>query len=250
MNSSSSFQTMKRLMGLLPALLALAWINSGCVMYPAIPGSGNIISESREVSGFHAVSFGGAGSVRITQGATESLRVEADDNLLPYLRTEVSGGELRVDWKQGNLRFTKPPVYTLEVKELDALHLSGSLHAKMDRLNTERFESRISGSGKIVLGTLTAREVSFQVSGSGDLDIAGGQADSLDIGISGSGNAQLSGFEVKEAKVSISGSGNAELQVAGQLDARVSGSGDVTYYGSPTVNSSISGSGRVHRGER
>ena len=208
------------------------------------------MSESREVSGFRAVSIGGAGKVHITQGATEALQVEADDNLLPYLRTEVKGGELRIDWKSGNLRFSKPPVYTLEVKDLEALHLSGSLHAEMNQLSAENFEGRISGSGKIDLGQLEAREVRFSVSGSGDLAIADGHADSLDIGISGSGHAQMAEFEVKEAEVSISGSGNAELQVVDRLDAHVSGSGDVTYHGSPTVNSSVSGSGRVRRADR
>jgi hypothetical protein len=241
---------MKRILLLSAALLALAGVTSGCVMYPGIPGSGTIVSETRSVEGFDAVSVGGSGTVYITQGDTESLQVQADDNLLPYLRTEVSGGELKIWWERGNLRFSKGPVYTLEVKKLERLELSGSLRAEIDRLKAENFEGRISGSGKIELGQLEAGKVRFRVSGSGDVAIREGRADSLNLGISGSGNARMPGFQAGDVEVSISGSGNAEVQVKNSLDADVSGSGNVTYIGSPKVNSSVSGSGRVRSAER
>jgi hypothetical protein len=241
---------MKRILPLLPILLWLAWMTSGCVMYPGIPGSGTIVSELREVSDFRAVSIGGAGTVRITQGDTESLEVKADDNLLPYLRTEVSGGRLKIWWERGNLRFSKTPVYTLEVKRLEELHLSGSLHAEMDRLSEETFEGRISGSGKIAFGELEAEEVRLRVSGSGDVAIGKGRADSLELGISGSGDVQAANFEARDVEVAISGSGNARVHASETLDARVSGSGSITYVGSPAVKSSVSGSGRVRSGQR
>jgi hypothetical protein len=241
---------MKPIFSIPPVLLLLASITTGCVMYPGIPGSGTIVSVTREVEGFDSISVGGSGSVQITQGDTESLEVQADDNLLPYLRTEVSGGELKIWWDRGNLRFTKGPVYTIAVKNLENLHLSGSLHAEMDRLNTERFEGRISGSGKIKLGHLEARDVQMRVSGSGDLAIAEGKAESLDLGISGSGNAQMPGFKADEVDVSISGSGNAEIHAVNKLEAHVSGSGNVSYLGAPQVDSSVSGSGRVRSANR
>jgi hypothetical protein len=245
-NASSPWPLpMKPIFRLLPVLLLVASITSGCVMYPGIPGSGTIVSETRAVEGFKSVSVGGSGTLRITQGDTESLEVEADDNLLPYLRTEVSGGELKIWWERGNLRFTKSPVYTLGVRRLERVHLSGSLQAQMDRLTTEKFAGHISGSGKIELGQLEAGEVKMRISGSGELSIEQGRGDSLDVGISGSGNARMAGFEVKDVEVSISGSGNAEIHAVNSLDASVSGSGNVTYVGSPKVNSSVSGSGRV-----
>jgi hypothetical protein len=241
---------MKRKLILHLVAIMVATITSGCVVYPGISGSGTIISESREVTDFDAVSIGGSGTLQITQGERESLEVKVDDNLLPYLRTEVSGGELKIWWDRGNLHFSQQPVYLLEVKQLEKLHLSGSLHAEMDRLSAEEFEGRISGSGKIELGHLEAREVRLRVSGSGDLALDGGRADSLEVGISGSGNAQMSEFRAGEVDLSISGSGNAEVQAVERLHASVSGSGNVTYYGTPAVDSSVSGSGKVRQGQR
>jgi hypothetical protein len=219
-------------------------------MYPGIAGNGTIASESRSVTGFNAVSVGGSGTIRITQGNQEGLEVQADENLLPYLRTEVSGGHLKIWWDHRNLRFSKAPTYTLEVKQLEELNLSGSLRAEINQLNTEDFDGRISGSGKIEFGRLEASKVQLRVSGSGDLRIADGQANSLEVRISGSGNARMSKFQAQQVEVSISGSGNAEVWARERLEAHVSGSGNVTYYGSPTVNSSVSGSGRVRQGQQ
>lgn len=241
---------MKQIHVLPAVLLVVASITSGCVMYPGISGSGNIVSESRSVKGFKAVSVGGSGTIHITQGDTESLEVKADDNLLPYLRTEVEGEHLKIWWNRGNLRFSTGPVYTLEVRRLEKLDLSGSLHAEMDRLTTENFEGRISGSGKIQLGRLKAGDVRLRISGSGDVSLDEGIVDSLDLSISGSGNARTAGVEAGKVEVSISGSGNAEVHAINSLDANVSGSGNVSYLGSPRVNSSVSGSGRVRSKQR
>lgn len=235
---------------LLALTLLMTVLTSGCVMYPGISGSGTLVTETRAVNDFDAVSVGGAGQIRITQGDTESLEVTADDNLLPFLRTEVVQGELKIWWDRNNMRFSKGPVYVLGVKNLEKLRLSGSLRAEMDRLTTESFDGRISGSGKIELGHLETQKVQMHVSGSGDLLIGDGRADTMEISISGSGHARMPEFEVDAVEISISGSGNAEVHAKKSLDARVSGSGNVTYLGSPQVHSSVSGSGRVRSGAR
>ncbi len=59
-----------------------------------VQGSGKIITQDRSVSGFSRVELGGSGQVTITQGDQERLTVEADDNILPYIRTDVSGTTL------------------------------------------------------------------------------------------------------------------------------------------------------------
>ena len=54
-----------------------------------IQGSGDVITESREVSGFDSVSHTGIGQVIIVQGDEESLNIKADDKLMEYKTTEV-----------------------------------------------------------------------------------------------------------------------------------------------------------------
>src|SRR5688500_11474559 len=69
-------------------------------------GSGSVRTERREVSGFKAVDVSGALEVEITTQKDFGVEVEADDNLLSLIRTEVDGETLVIktekSFKTGN----------------------------------------------------------------------------------------------------------------------------------------------------
>ena len=67
----------------------------------AVNGSGDLITEVREVSGFDSIDLDGSGEVIITQGAGETLTVETDDNLMEHVETEVRGDTLHLGFKPG-----------------------------------------------------------------------------------------------------------------------------------------------------
>jgi hypothetical protein len=212
---------------------------------PAVAGSGNIVSENRPVSQFDRVSVSGSGQLSIVQGDQESLTVETDDNLVPLIKSEVDGGSLTIGSKNVNLKPTKPIHYTLRLKNLKELHLSGSLEAEAQSLRTGQLLVALSGSGSVSVEKLEAGDLDAQISGSGGIELAG-KAGRQEIGISGSGKYRAGNCESQKTAVHISGSGSATVRATSSLDAEVSGSGDVTYYGSPHVNSHVSGSGRIH----
>jgi hypothetical protein len=236
---------------LIYSAVMLVWVSMvGCSVVPQIRGNGVKVAEERAVAEFHRLSIAGSGRAIITQGTRESLEVEADENLLPYIEAEVRGGELHIGMR-GNLSFTEGPVFRIGVRSLNRLHLAGSLRAEVDRLDTERFDVGVSGSGDVEVGYLDAVEVELSVSGSGRIELRDGQVSELDMRISGSGDLQAEQLEVERAEVSISGSGNARLWVKESLKAHVSGSGDIRYRGNPgEVSSSVSGSGKVRSVER
>ena len=62
-------------------------------------GSGNVVSESRNVSGFTKIDLSGAGEVTIDQNGTEALTIEAEDNLMSKVTSEVGDGTLRLGEK-------------------------------------------------------------------------------------------------------------------------------------------------------
>ncbi|MFM1945667.1 MAG: hypothetical protein RI897_4649, partial [Verrucomicrobiota bacterium] len=130
---------------------------AGCSVVPSIRGNGVKVSEEREVGEFHGLAIAGSGRAIITRADKESLEVEADENLLPYIEAEVRGGDLHIGMR-GNLSFTEGPVFRIGVRNLDRLHLSGSLRAEVDRLEAERFEVGVSGSGNVQVGYLEAGE--------------------------------------------------------------------------------------------
>jgi hypothetical protein len=83
-----------------------------------ITGSGNLIAESREVSGFDGVSHTGIGRVIITQGDHELLTIEADDNLIEYITSEVKNGTLELGFDE-NVRFDSTSSITFTVGARD-----------------------------------------------------------------------------------------------------------------------------------
>src|SRR4026207_1743458 len=121
---------MKKYSRTLCVSVLLAGLLAACGLLPGsnlITGSGNVTRVDRPVSGFTAVALEGSGEVAITQGASESLTVEAVDTLLPLITTEVKDGVLRLgfsraDWRTV-IRPTKPIRFLVSVRDLSALDL-------------------------------------------------------------------------------------------------------------------------------
>jgi len=239
---------MKQRIGLAVVVSVMALSILACQVggFTRVRGSGNIVEEGREVSGFTGVALAGIGELTIEVGERESLRIEAEDNLMTYLETEVRNGMLEIGVQDGvNLNSTRPVRFYLTVEELDTIVLSGSGNIEAPDLEAERFAIAISGSGDVEMGDLSADTVDAVISGSGNLDIAGGRVEEQDITISGSGEYQAGGLNSRSVEITISGSGNATVRATESLDVRISGSGSVNYYGNPRTTFSGSGSGKL-----
>jgi hypothetical protein len=193
----------------------------------ATNGSSNVMSESRDVSSFDEVELRGLGNLSIQQADSESLTVEAEESILPKIRTEVVNNRLTIGPElNSSIQTTQPINYTLTVKDLNTLKVSGSGDIKAQDISTDELTVAVSGAGAVKIS---------------------GKTDSQEIDISGSGDYRAEDLESKEAKVSVSGSGSAIVNVSGELDAKVSGSGSVEYVGDPTVNQDVSGTGEVSK---
>jgi hypothetical protein len=177
---------------------------------------------------------------------SESLTIEAEDNIIPYLKTEVQNNRLTLYVENGvSLRTTKPINYKLTVKDLSDLKLTGSGRINIENINTNDLKITTTGSGSVSANTDT-NNLEVALSGSGDAKMVG-KTESQDVNMAGSSSYQAEHLQSKEAKVAISGSGSATLDVSDALDARIAGSGSVEYTGDPTVSKQISGSGELRK---
>lgn len=226
-------------------------------------GSGDLASETREVTGFTAIDLQGSGEVLVTVDGTESLTIEAEDNIIPLLRTEVRGGVLELALRP-RARPTEDVVFRVTAETIDALEVSGSggMSATaieggdlavavsgsgavdVDGVTAGAVSARVSGSGAIALTDIAATTVDVQISGSGAIDVAG-VADRLDATVTGSGDLGAEELVVDDAEVTVSGSGSALVNATATLDVSLTGSGDVEYVGDPSVTVESSGSGDV-----
>jgi hypothetical protein len=220
---------------------------------PGERGSGNIVTETREVSGFDAIEVQYPARVIIRQGTTESLEIEADDNLLPNLKTEVQNGRLEIFYRREggkHVNPTKTPEITIVVKDLADVDFSSAGELFIEKHETDSLDVSLSGAGNLELEEIDVTSLQVDMSGAGS-GTASGTADSLDVTISGFGDFKGGDLHSQNAQVDISGAGSATVWVDQDLDVELSGAGSVSYYGTASVSRQISGVGGVnHLGDK
>jgi len=235
---------MKKLIAL-AALVAIA--ATSCFM-GTVEGSGTVVSEERDASGFDAVELANMGRVVLRQGDVEGVTIRADDNIIPHLVTEVRGNTLHIGMTPGAsakiVRPTEPVVFTVTFRELSAISVSGSGSIDVAHLEAPFLELALSGSGGIVIGDLEAGQVRSSLSGSGMLSLTG-TADAQTLDMSGSGGYYAQKLVTRDARVTLSGSGMIVVDAGETLSVNISGSGLVRYAGEPEITESITGSGRL-----
>ncbi len=223
-----------------------------------VRGSGTVITETRAVSGFERVELNGAGDVIITQGDAEALTVEADDNLMAYIETEVKDGTLSLGFtreaRNRNIRPSDKIRFHLTVKAVTGLDLLGAGDFTAASLNAGRLEVVLAGAGDVQIDGLDADQLEVVLAGAGDVRIDALQAEKLVVQLNGAGNVELAGqvveqgiflngagdyhageLESQAATVELNGVGNARVWASETLDVRIPGVGSVEYYGSPEV---------------
>ena len=214
--------------------------------YGRVKGNGNVIHKSRNVGSFDKVAVSGSFDVYLEKGKEGQMDIKIEDNLLPYLVTEVNGGKLKIKWKKGtNISTRKGVVITVQFKDINEVSLSGSgdIIGK-DKINADHFETSVSGSGDIELEVFS-NSLKAAVAGSGDV-VLKGSTKTFEAAVAGSGDISAYNLKSDKADVKVSGSGDIEVTAAKELKARVSGSGDVSYRGNPNIQDvKVSGSGDV-----
>ena len=189
-----------------------------------IQGSGNIISESRELNNFTSIILLGSIDVNIKTSESNNCVVVADDNLIPFIKTEVVNNNLQISINK-NYSSIEGIEVNVNAPEYD--------------------EVSISGSGDINIIDFKNDNLSLNISGSGDIT-ANGEVQTLIAKRSGSGDIISAELISKSATITINGSGDAKIWASDSIAAQINGSGDIEYSGNPiNVKSKINGSGDI-----
>ena len=213
-----------------------------------IKGSGTLKKQTREPGHFTGLSLMLACAVELRLGASESVTIEADDNILPRIDTVVEDGTLKIRPIKRALVLQDATIrIVVQATSIDRLHVGGSGSIDAQALRAPALQIDIGGSGSVMLRAAEAGTLAISIGGSGDITAAGGNARKLSVSISGSGSAKLEQLKAAEASVNVAGSGQAVLNVRDTLSVSIAGSGDVDYYGDPKVSRTVAGSGSVRR---
>lgn len=192
-----------------------------------ITGSGNVISQERNVTGFTGVVVNGSTKAFVNLDTGFAVTVKGYENLLPYLETNVVNGVLNVGYKNDiNVSNDNTEVY-VTLPALDYVQTNGI-------------------GDMMITGEVIGRDhLKASINGSANISIEKGSADEFEGEISGNGNIHALSFQCKEAHAKIEGDGNIEISVSDKLDVTISGNGNVYYHGTPVITTNISGNGQV-----
>ena len=215
---------MKTLLITLAVIIIIIFIIKNNLTKNNIQGSGNIISESRELNNFTSIILLGSIDVNIKTSESNNCVVIADDNLIPYIKTEVVNNKLNISLNES---------YSSEEK-------------LVVNINTPNYdEVSLSGSGNINILDFKNNNLSLNISGSGNIT-GNGEVETLVVKINGAGNLMSKEIKSKSATITINGSGDGEVFASDSISAKINGSGNIKYFGNPeNVDSIINGSGDI-----
>jgi len=194
-------------------LVLIAFDISGCKFNRGITGSGNRKTEKRELKSFNAIDTTGAYEINVACQKPASFEIEADDNLLPLIKTEVRDGVLYVSNDQ-RFNTSKSPMLRISLPELSSI----ASH----------------GAGEVKIADANSSDLKIQSTGAADINAAG-KTKSVTISSTGAGNIDTSKLTSEKAKVEATGAANVDVYASEQLDVTVSGVGSVTYSGNPRL---------------
>ncbi len=216
---------------------------------PSKRASGAIVTETRDVTGFNAIEVSYPAQVYVTQGDSVSVEIEAQEDVLPGLKTRVRNDRLEIFYKvdEGDhINPTKPVKINIVVTVLKNVDFESAGELTIEGLKADQFNVSISGAGNLKLNDISVQGLFVTLSGAGSMTAAGA-ADDFRLIISGFGSFSGKDLHTQTADVNLSGAGSATIWVDDQLDATISGAGSVNYYGSPRVSRQVRGVGSVSK---
>jgi len=221
---------------------------AGCHFPGSISGDGKIIKETRSVPSFDGIDISGAFDVSLKQGDTQEVIIETDDNLMPLVKTEVTGGVLKI-YTQGPIHHITTMKAYITVKELRKIEVSGAVDLETTgRITVPELKIDASGSSDSKMEISVSR-LYLDCSGASKFSFSGNAGD-VKLDLSGASDIFAYDLLVENYEMEISGAGKAKINVSKRLRAEISGAGTVLYRGTPTeIDQNISGAGSIKKGD-
>ena len=183
-----------------------------------------MVTEKRDVAGFTAVDVGGVFKVEIIAQKDFAVEIEADDNLLPFITTEVEGGVLKIKTEK---RITS----------------HNPIRIRISAPNIEKIKS--SGASNVTIANLKNSTLSIDSSGASKIYVEG-ETSKLTIDVSGASKINAENLKAVDANIEASGACHVDVNVSGELKSDASGASRIVYSGTPTnIQKKTSGASRV-----
>jgi hypothetical protein len=212
------------------------------------------VRETRAATGFSRLEIDGQADVILRQGTREGLTIEATEQALKRIDSEVSDGTLSIslrdqrhwwDWILGGSP-TRSPRITIDFIQLDQIETAGAVNLRADGFKAADLRLDLAGASTLRIGDLQATRLRLDGAGAIKAEISG-KVGAQFVELSGASTYQAGALISDTASLEISGAGKALINAATTLKVEISGAGAVQYIGNPRLEQEISGVGKISR---
>ncbi|OIQ39381.1 MAG: hypothetical protein BM563_04380 [Bacteroidetes bacterium MedPE-SWsnd-G1] len=212
-----------------------------------IKGNRNVVTEDRKISAeFSEIKASHGINVYLTQGTPTDLHVEADENIIDLLVTEVEGNTLKIYFdknvsraKARNVYVTADELTYLKATSGSEIRSEGTIRAKNLKLS--------SNSGAELVLAINATEVTCSTSSGAHAKLTGTTKSFAGDASSGS-QIDADDLTSQKATAGVSSGADISLHASEELDARASSGGHISFEGNPAVlNKSKSSGGSISK---
>jgi hypothetical protein len=209
-------------------------------------GSGNIVTENRQVGSFEQLDVSSAIEVELKQGNATTVVVECDDNLIKYVETAVRGNTLVIR-RKGNYNFgnVHQKVY-ITCPRLDKIDVSGASNVKLITVftNPEKLMLKTSGASSIS-GEIDAPVVIAKASGASDVTLSG-RTKMYKADADGSSNIKSSQLKSEVTEAEASGASFVAAHSSISIKANASGAATIDCHGGGKIDQHSSGAASIN----
>ncbi len=209
-------------------------------------------TKSFLIGNFDELTVDGDIAVVIDNDKAPSAKATGDQAMLDALRFESSGGRLRIRLQQYEAQPRKanagaPLLINIGARGLIRIGASGSASIKVNQMRAGSGTAtlRLTGPGSISVDKLESDRVNVLLSGSGGISIGSGKARIGQFSLSGPGSIAAKGLALQQADVNQRGSSKTELTVSDRVDISNLGAGEINISGKATCFIRQSGQARI-----
>ena len=211
-----------------------------------IQGNGNVVTEDRTISSdFTEIKVSQGIQVHLRQGTKIDLSVEADDNIIDLIVTEIEGDVLKIYLDKNVNRATKN-IYLTAVN-INNIRTSSGAQVKGENTIKTTSISLKSSSGSGMNLDLIADNVVSDASSGANIKLSG-KTQTFEGDASSGSHIKAINLESEISKADVSSGANIDVYASEKITAHASSGGDIDYSGNPkTVSKSKSSGGSVSK---
>lgn len=193
---------------------------------------GPIKKETRDVGAFTAIEVSDGIDVYLSQSEAKPLSVEAQEQLIDDLVTEVEGDVLKI-YLDRSFSFVRTARVNITAPIIKKVITSGGSDFIAETIIAGKELVLEASGGSDIKIEVDVEHLGIKTSGGSDVDISG-NANKLVAKTSGGSDLNGFGLAVHKAKLESSGGSDIEIHVLDELWAIASGGSDIIYKGNPS----------------